>query len=287
VTKKEPFSMRSIAQVVSYPWNEDGVKKHIQNYIRQFNDFPTQTKLKATGMSGLAVRIDQFGGFPYFRSLMGVSPWQPKRKWSEATITNNLQTICERLGRFPKDAELSGDLRNAIHKNSTDGIHDLNYYRVKLGHPITKKSIGYWTEDAIQTELKQIINTSGSFPTNSFLKQIRRDDLSGAIQQSGGFNKWRQKFSYPIIQHSPNQYTDESIEEWLRKATLEKDRVPTQKELRQLDSRKQAAIAHRGGVMHFVTLLADKEPSMRGYLQSYRQRRGASQTTNQSIGLKF
>jgi hypothetical protein len=260
VTKKEPFSMRSIAQVVSYPWNEDGVKGHIQNYIRRFNEFPTRKKLNATGMSGLAWRIDQFGGFAYFRSLMGFPPWQPKRKWNEATITAHLLTIGKRMGRFPKDVELSSDLRNAIHKNSVDGSHDLNYYRMKLGYPITKKSIGYWTEDTLQNELKKILSTHRVFPTNSFLIKKGRYDLSAAIQQSGGFNTWRQKLGYPIIRHSPNQYTDESIKEWLRKATLEKGRVPTQKELRQLDSRNQAAVAHRGGVMHYLTLVADKEP---------------------------
>ncbi len=287
VTKKMPFSMRSIAQVVSYPWNEDGVKEHIQNYIRRFNEFPTQKKLNATGRSGLAARIDQFGGFAYFRSLMGFPPWQPKRKWNEATITAHLLTIGERMGRFPKDVELSSDVRNAIRRHSVDGPHDLNYYRMKLGYPITKKSIGYWTEDTIQNELKKILSTHRVFPTNSFLIKKGRYDLSAAIQQSGGFNTWRQKLGYPIIQHSPNQNTDESIKEWLRNATLEKGRVPTQKELRQLDSRKQAAVAHRGGVMHYLTLLADKEPRMRSYLQSYCQRKGASQTTNQSIGLKL
>jgi hypothetical protein len=274
VTKKEPFSMRSIAEVVSYPWNEEGVKGHIQNYISRYNEFPTQKKLGANGMSGLAARIGQFGGFPYFRSLMGVSPWQPKRKWSEATIRKKLQAICERLGRFPKDVELSSDLRNAIRRHSVDGPHDLNYFRMKLGYPITKQSVGYWTEDAIQIELKQIINTSGSFPTNSFLKRIRRDDLSGAIQQSGGFNKWRQKLGYPIIQHSPNQYTDEMLKEWLRKVILEKGGLPTQKELRRLDSKMQAATAHRGGITHWLTLLAQDDSKMRGYLESYLERNG-------------
>jgi hypothetical protein len=287
VVKKKPFSMRSITQVVSYPWNEETVKAHIQNYISRYGEFPAQKKLGAAGMSGLAARIQQFGGFPYFRSLMGFSPWQPKRKWNDATITTRLRAICERLGRFPKDVELSSDLRNAIRKNSTDGPHDLNYYRTKLGYPITKKSIGYWTEDTIQNELKEILSTNGVFPTNSFLLKNHRSGLSVAIQQSGGFNAWRQKLGYPIIQHSPNQYTDESLEEWLRKVTLEKGRVPTQKELRQLDSRKQSVVNCRGGVTRYLTLLAEKDPNMRGYLQSYRLRIGASQTTIHSIGLKL
>jgi len=121
VAKKEPFSMRVIAQAVNYPWNEDAIKEYIGSYVNRYGEFPTQKKLGANGMSGLAARIGQFGGFPYFRSLMGFQPWRPKRKWSEATITKRLQTICVRLGRFPKDVELSSDLRNAIRKNSADG----------------------------------------------------------------------------------------------------------------------------------------------------------------------
>lgn len=274
VAKKEPFSMRSIAQVVSYPWNEDGVKGHIQNYIRRYKDFPTRKKLNAAGMSGLAARITQFGGFPYFRSLMGFPPWQPKRKWSEATITIQLQTICERLGRFPKDAELPSDLRNAIHKNSADGSHDLNYYRMKLGYPITKKSNGFWTDSAIESALEEVFRKHGTFPTNSFLRAARRGDLAFALQQSGGYNTWRRKLGYPIIRRSPGQYTHHDLQEWLRKVILEAGHVPTQKELRRLDSRKQAAIAHRGGVTRFLKLLKDDDAELRRDLESYSKRNG-------------
>jgi len=274
VTKKRPFSMRAIAQMVSYPWNEDGVKEHIQNYIRRYNDYPTQKKLNAAGMSGLAARITQFGGFPYFRSMMGFSPWQPKRKWSEATITIHLQTICERLGRFPKDRELSSDLRNAIHKNSADGSHDLNYYRMKLGYPITKKNTGFWTDGTIEAELKDVIQKHGSFPTNSYLRACGRHDLAFALQQSGGYNTWRRKLRYPIIQHSPGQHTDHNLKEWLRKVILETGHELTQKEMRRLDSRKQAAIAHRGGVKYFLSLLKDGYPELRKDLDSYSKRHG-------------
>jgi hypothetical protein len=274
VTKKEPFSMRSIAQVVSYPWNEVGVKGQIHNYISRYNDFPTQKKLNASGMSGLAARITQFGGFPYFRSLMGYSPWQPKRKWSEATITIQLQTICERLRRFPKDVELSSDLRNAIHKNSADGSHDLNHYRMKLGYPITKQSTGFWTDGVIEAALKDVIQKHGSFPTNSSLRACGRYDLAFALQQSGGYNTWRRKLGCPIIQQSPGQHTDHDLKEWLRKVILETGHVPTQKELRRLDSRKQAAIARHGGVTHFVSLLKDGNPELRRELKSYSRRNG-------------
>jgi hypothetical protein len=274
VTKKEPFSMRTIAQVVSYPWNEDGVKEHIQNYIRRHDDFPTQKKLSTAGMSGFAARITQFGGFPYFRSLMGFSPWQRKRKWSEATITIRLQTIGERLGRFPKDIELSSDLRNAIHKNSADGSHDLNYYRMKLGYPITKKSNGFWTDSAIESALKDVFRKHGTFPTNSLLRTAGRGDLAFALQQSGGYNTWRSKLGHPIIRHSPGQYTHHDLKEWLRKVILKTGHVPTQKELRRMDSRRQAAIARRGGVTYFLSLLKDVDPELRRGLISYSKRNG-------------
>lgn len=274
VSKKKPFSMRSIARAVTYPWNEETVRTHIGSYVSRYGEFPTQTKLNGAGMSGFAARIRQFGGFPYFRSLMEFSRWQPKRKWNEENITARLSGICERLGRFPKDSELSSDLRNAIRKNSADGSHKLNYYRQKLGYPITKEYTGHWTEYTIEKELKRIVGANGVFPTNSFLREHDRYDLSAAIQKSGGFNVWRQKLGYPIIQHSPNQYDENSLKEWLRKVTFEKGGVPTQKELRRLDAKKQAALAHRGGVTHFLTSLADKDLSIRGYVDSYLRRNG-------------
>lgn len=64
------------------------------------------------------------------------------------------------------------------------------------------------------------------------------------------------------------------LKEWLRKVTLEQGRLPTQKELRQLDSRMQAATARDGGIIRWLTLLAQDDQAMRGYLELYLKRNG-------------
>ena len=149
-----------------------------------------------------------------------------------------------------------------------------NYYRMKLGYPITKKSNGFWTDSAIESALAEVFRKHGTFPTNSFLRAASRGDLASALQQSGGYNTWRQKLGYPITRHSPGQYTHHDLQEWLRKVILKTGHVPTQKELRRLDSRKQAAIAHRGGVTCFLKLLKDDDPELRRDLKSYSKRNG-------------
>lgn len=103
VAKKEPFSMRVIAQAVNYPWNEDAIKEYIGSYVNRYGEFPTQKKLGANGMSGLAARIGQFGGFPLFPVFDGIPTLETKEemersndheKTTDALCT--IRTISER-----------------------------------------------------------------------------------------------------------------------------------------------------------------------------------------------
>jgi len=194
VRKTRPYTMRAIARSVNYPWTEDSVRNHIQKFVQKYGEFPTRTKLRDYGVNGLSNRILQFGGFPYFRKLMNHQPWQPKKKWTDAMIIERLDAICNRLGRFPKDNELPGALKNAIRKNSAGGLRDLNYYRKHFGYEITRKSKGYWTEETIRVEIQNVIETNGGdFPSNTTLREMSRCDLSVAIQSHGGFRYWRKR----------------------------------------------------------------------------------------------
>lgn len=276
ISKDVSFDPNDIALAVAYPWNEDAVIQCIQSYIKEYNDFPTQTKLKSRRMSGLANRIYQFGGFKHFRELMGYSQWvKPNRKWSEKKIISRLKELCQKLGRFPKDQELASDLRNAIRKCSYVDSHDLNWYREKLDYNITKKSNGYWAEGVVEQELHVLIVESGGvFPTNSYLRKIGRYDLAFAIQKSGGFNRWRQKLGFPIIQNSPNQYNDADLTDWFEECVEKFGQIPTVDQLKSIDSRKQSAIARRGGMYKFACRLAEKNDSFATQLDDYKSRNG-------------
>lgn len=281
VSKKHEFSFDVIHKNSGYRWNEKLVAEKLQEIWAKYGEFPTQSfikkhKKKDANLKGINDVVQIFGGWPYFRDKMGVGKWvKPDRKWSEKEIVSRLKELCKKLGRFPKDAELPSDLRNAMRNSSHVESHDLNYYREKLGYEITKKSNGHWTEDVIEKELQVVIEESdGSFPTNSYLKKIGRYDLTSAIQSSGGFNYWRGRLGFPIMQNSPNQYNDNDLIDWFGECVEKFGKIPTVEQLKSVDSRKQSAIGRRGGMYRFVCSLVEKDDGFGKYLDDYKTRNG-------------
>jgi len=181
-----------IAKQVGYPWTEEIIVAKIKEYIKKYNEFPTQKKMCKLGYYPLNNNIGKFGGFQYFRKLMGVGKWiKSNLKWSEGLIVERLKKLFNQLGRFPKDEDLSSDLRNAIRKCSYVESHDLNYYRDKLGCEITKKSNGYWTDENIIKSLIKIYDETGLIiPSNNQLILMKKNSLSRAIQKKK-FSYWR------------------------------------------------------------------------------------------------
>lgn len=62
------------------------------------------------------------------------------------------------------------------------------------------------------------------------------------------------------MQSSPYQYSDENIVDWLSDLIDKTGSIPKQKDLVQINSRLQAALRHRGGVIKFIPLLKIKYP---------------------------
>ena len=193
IRKKRPYTMKAIAKAAHYPWTEGIIRKHLEAFIGEHGQFPTTTTLNELGMNQLASRIHQFGGMNHFRKLLGVRLLRKEDYWNERTVTAELKRLCEKLGRFPKDRDLPSDLRNATRRIHSE-YRDLNYYREKLGYPITKKSNGYWNEKTIAKEIKLVVKENkGLFPTNVRLREMNRSDLASAISSNGGFPFWRKK----------------------------------------------------------------------------------------------
>ena len=98
--------------------------------------------------------------------------------------------------------------------------------------------------------------------------------LDNAIQRYG-YNHFRSKLGQPLLQESPGQYTDVMLKEWVASIVLSHGRVPKQTELRKIDSRKQGAITHRGGVTTFLQELAVEQPVVfEPYLVEFMNRNG-------------
>jgi len=276
IIRKRPYSMKAITEQVNYPWSEELVIEHIEKYRAQLGEFPTQKTLRTIGMSALAHRIHEFGGFRYFRKILKESQWSPDHMWSEDMIVNRLKQLCKEFGRFPKDHELSSDLKNAIRNKRYIEPKTLNHYRKLLGYEITKRDKDYWTAETLESELNNIIQSNGgNFPSNNQLRKLKRFDVASQISKLGGFYYWREKMGFALEQSRYHQLSDGDLTDKLKSLIDKFNRIPKSKELREIDSILLANLNKRGGIRKFIKPLVNN-PSYRPACEEFLKRIGSS-----------
>ena len=184
-------------------WTEEIITKELELIIEKLGHFPIQKELAEMKRRDLVHAITRHSNINYFREKFGYEPIQKSTGyWNEKTIIADLEPIIEELGHFPVQRELKEigrrDLEGAI--NTCGGYH---HFRKKMGYEPIKKPHGYWTEENIIKELKQIIEESHDFPTQFKLRETGNIDLSTAIDKHGGMNYYREKLGFPPSETDP------------------------------------------------------------------------------------
>lgn len=117
------------------------------------------------------------------------------RFWNKERITNELNDAVKAIGHFPSQDELykidRGDLVDAAKRHG--GIIK---FRKEMGHPLNKKETGYWNDETIKDELKDVIKNLKHFPVYDELKKLNRHDLIRAINRNGGFRRFQTLLGY-------------------------------------------------------------------------------------------
>lgn len=172
-------------------WTDDTIIKQLTDVKNKISHFPTHTELLALGRTDLSSQISKHGGYNRFRKILGDKIIQVSQGyWSDEIIVSDLIKIKNKLKHFPTYQEIINlghfDLANAINKQG-----GINKFRLLLGDKILKQPDGYWTEETIIKELKDIIGEIGHFPSNQELIDLCRFDLTHAIQRNDGFNNFR------------------------------------------------------------------------------------------------
>ncbi len=113
-----------------------------------------------------------------------------------------------------------------------------------------------WNEEIIIKELKIIITNIGHFPTHSELIIKRRGDLSHAIYNFGGINKFRIILKNPIIKQTHGYWKEKNIIKELKLIIKKLNYFPSRHDLMLLKkSYLIGAINRNGGFFKFRTLL--------------------------------
>ena len=179
-------------------WSDETIISELEPIINELGHFPTQYELIKMEKTGLSVAIGRHGGCPKFQELLGC---EAKRKhrgyWTDGTIIDELKPIINELGHFPTIIELikikKGDLIGAI--TQYGGI--VKFQRI-LGYESRQKSVGYWTDETIVSELEPIIEELGHFPSVYELVKMKKGDLMSAITLHGGIVIFQELLGFDI-----------------------------------------------------------------------------------------
>ncbi len=160
----------------------------IEDFIKEYNQFPTNTLLRKLNKYSLYRKISDCGGFNYFRKLLGY-PVAEKRNQDEVTV--KLKNIIDKLGYFPTMVEIKNidsSLSSAIWRHG-GGI---NYYRKLFDYPTVRNVYSF---DEVKEKLVLFVKNN-KMPTIETLKQLGESKLVREIKRYGGMREVAKKLGY-------------------------------------------------------------------------------------------
>lgn len=181
-------------------WTNENTTKEIELIIREIKQFPSQRKLLSINRQDIVCAIQKNGGINKFRNLLGYhSPKKSTGYWTNGTTYGELQSIINVVGHFPSSNELiklnKCNLLHAVHRHG-----GLNKFRDLMGYKPVQNPNGYWTDETIIQELKEIISKTGHFPTKDELSSMNKTTLGVMICRNGGSSKFYRLLGYGSIQ---------------------------------------------------------------------------------------
>ena len=238
--------------------------------------FPTTSELGALGKGYLSYWMGKHGGTNKFRAMLGYGVLRHRGIYSDEYIIKSLQGITNKIGNFPTNKDL--DRLGMTHLASAIPRYGgYNKFRLLMGYGILKRR-DFWSDETVVTNLKDIIQLIGYFPTENDLTRLNRNDLTVAIIRHGGYNKFRVLLGYELIQKSPGHWTDETIIRDLKIVILLLGYFPSESDLDRLNRNDlTVAIDRHGGYNKFRRLLGYPISEHKIYLSdlaSYINKRG-------------
>jgi len=183
-------------------WSTETIVNELLSIISIINKFPITSYLRKNNMS-LMNAISKHGGVFKFQRLVGCIPeYKQKGYWTDETILNELNDIINNTNNFPTHEYLESiGKKDIVHAICNHG--GINRFRKIMKYDVLKATNGYWTEDSIIFDLKDIIkNNNNVFPTVEYLKDIDRIDIVSAITNYGGMIWAREKCGFSVTEYN-------------------------------------------------------------------------------------
>lgn len=162
-----------------------------------------------------------------------MSQSKPPNYWKDwKNFESEMDGVIRQIGYFPTQRELRELKRQDLLKGAR---HHGTYIEIKekFGFTTKTKPIGYWIIwSNVESELKNIIEQLGHFPSQKELTNLGYSSLSVAVQNHGGVDEVRNRLGYDKVRTEDKYFSQwENIEPLLREC-MKNGNLPSPNELR-------------------------------------------------------
>ena len=176
--------------------NIENVIDETRKLISKYNELPSSEKLLKEGYSSYVNAIStKHGGFSKIRELMGLDKLQEVNSghWQSIdNIANEIKLLKEKINKdpLPSDFKLHGksNILHAIERHY-NGLFSL-YTRLNIPTDELKKPSNYYDNwENIKSEVEEIIESIGHFPSDQELLFLERTSFRNGVKKHGGLRK--------------------------------------------------------------------------------------------------
>lgn len=226
-----PFKDRPVI----YDWEK--LSLELIEICKSLGRFPTKGDFKKLGKSHLRPHIKRFGGSYKVAERLGYNiSFRKKGYWNDFdNLKNELMPIIEKIGRMPPIKDFSEinkmEVYAAIQKHG--GIYTVAK-KLNVVPYRDKDESRNW--EYIKNELERMKNTLGRFPSLKYIKKHGSTKLDTLIvTHFGGLHKVAVKLGEELPMRPPGYWTIEQVEKELQDIFDEIGRLPSRKDLRELN----------------------------------------------------
>ncbi len=197
---------------------------------------------------------------------------KPDHYWTKSRIKKEAKKILNELGYLPSQQEFQ-----KMGKSSFAGSISREYgfpkLRKELGLVVKKVENGFWTEEKILEECKELIKKTNDLPSSDTLKKMDKGALATQILKNGGFRYYRELLNLNQKSKNTNYWKNE------KNAIKEARRIMKENNLKKLPS--QFTLAQMG-----YSSLAGAIATYYGGFNEFRKKLGEKNVRNKMGSLK-
>jgi Arc/MetJ-type ribon-helix-helix transcriptional regulator len=182
-------------------WSETWIREQLTEFLANRSVWPTYREFERWGLRSLRDQVTRSGGARRWADAMGVRFVRHRPGyavvWTEDRIRDELVEYLVGRKDWPSRSEFERDGRTAL-RNAVNRTGGPDRWADDLGMQRHDRRAGIrrgWTPEEVETHLRDLIGTSGVWPTRAEFERAGLAGLRGAIYRYEGPDYWARRMS--------------------------------------------------------------------------------------------